>query len=157
MQRDLKIGLILGLTLVITAVLWLATRPSLSPQDEIPDLPEIITQQQNVTPQKSAAPQQSVAPPEPVVTNEPKPEDNQSPAVAAAPPPTPLPDLSQYEQTEKIKTQKFHIVQSGETLSKISSQYYGSAGKWQKILEANRQTIKDANKLTPGMKLIIPD
>jgi len=148
MQKDLKIGLILGLALVITVVLWLATRPSLSPQAEIadiPELPEIVT------------PQESVPPPEPVVTNEPKPEDNQLPPVAASPPPTPLPDLTQYEQAEKIKTQKFHIVQSGETLSKISSQYYGSAGKWQKILEANRQTIKDANKLTPGMKLIIPD
>lgn len=150
MQKDLKIGLISGLALVITAVLWLATRPNMSPQAEIPDLPEIPTPQQSVTPQKS------IAPPEPVVTKKPETEDNQPPPVAAAPL-TELPDLSQYEQTEKIKTQKFHIVQKGETLSRISSQYYGSAGKWQKILEANRQTIKDANKLTPGMKLIIPD
>ena len=157
MQRDLKIGLILGLALVITAVLWLATRPSLNPQDEIPDLSEIITQQKSVAPQENVTLQERVAPPEPVVTTEPKPEDNQLPPVAATPPPTPLPDLSQYEQAEKIKTQKFHIVQQGETLSKISSQYYGSAGKWQKILEANRQTIKDANKLSPGMKLIIPE
>ena len=32
MQKDLKIGLGLGLTLVIASVLWLATRPSLSPE-----------------------------------------------------------------------------------------------------------------------------
>jgi len=134
----------LGLALVTAAVLWLATRPSLSPKAEIPDLPEI------------APAQESITPPAPIATNEPIAEDNQLPTVAVAQP-TELPDLTQYEQAEKIKTQKFHIVRKGETLSKISSQYYGSAGKWQKILEANRQTIKDANRLIPGTKLIIPD
>ncbi|MFH1717723.1 MAG: LysM peptidoglycan-binding domain-containing protein [Planctomycetota bacterium] len=138
----MKTGLVLGLALVTAAVLWLATRPSLSPKAEIPDLPEIAPQQENI------------APPVPVATNEPIAEDNQLPAVTQ---PMELPDLTQYEQAEKIKTQKFHIVRKGETLSKISFQYYGSAGKWQKILEANRQTIKDANKLIPGTKLIIPD
>src|SRR4030042_987620 len=32
MQTDMKIGLVLGLTLVIASVLWLATRPSLRPE-----------------------------------------------------------------------------------------------------------------------------
>jgi len=144
MQKDLKTGLVLGLALVITAVLWLATRPSLSPQSEIADVPDIVL------------PQESAAPPVPVATNEPNSENNQLPEVTVAQT-TELPDLTQYEQAEKIKTQKFHIVQRGETLSKISFQYYGSAGKWRKILEANRQTIKDADKLTPGTKIIIPD
>jgi len=153
MQKDLKIGLVLGLGMVIAAVLWLATRPSLSPQSEIADIPDIPA---------IKTPQESIALPAPAVAIEPKPEENQLPEEnplppAAEAPPAELPDLTQYEQAEKIKTLKFHIVQKGETLSRISSQYYGSAGKWQKILEANRQTIKDANKLTPGMKLIIPD
>jgi nucleoid-associated protein YgaU len=68
-----------------------------------------------------------------------------------------VPDLTIYEQQEKIKTTKFHIVRRGETLSSIAQQYYGAASKWQKILEANRDNIKDANKITPGTKLIIPD
>ena len=66
-------------------------------------------------------------------------------------------DYTMYEQPEKIETQKFHIVQRGETLSAISQKYYGSAGKWQKIFDANRQTIQDVNKIQPGTKLIIPD
>jgi len=144
MQKDLKIGLVLGLALVITAVLWLATRPSLSPQSELADVPEI------------ALPQASITPPAPVEANEPEPEASQLPTTAVAPP-AEVPDLTQYEQAEKIRTQKFHIIQKGETLSKISSLYYGSAGKWRKILEANRQTIRDADKLTPGTKIIIPD
>ncbi len=68
-----------------------------------------------------------------------------------------VPDLTIYEQKEKIKTTKFHIVRRGETLSSIAQQYYGAASRWQKIREANRDNIKDANKITPGTKLIIPD
>jgi nucleoid-associated protein YgaU len=87
--------------------------------------------------------------------------DNQSPAISPQPelPDSPegVPRTTQYEQTEKIKPQKFHIVRKGETLSKISNLYYGSAGKWQKILDSNRKTITDANKIKPGTKIIIPD
>lgn len=68
-----------------------------------------------------------------------------------------MPDLTIYEQKEKIQTTKFHIVRKDETLSSISQQHYGTATKWQKILQANQDTIKDANKITPGTKLIIPD
>jgi nucleoid-associated protein YgaU len=56
-----------------------------------------------------------------------------------------------------VKTQTIHIVSYGETLSAISAKYYGSANKWHKIFNANRSRIKDANKLKPGIKLIIPD
>ncbi|TSA45130.1 LysM peptidoglycan-binding domain-containing protein [bacterium] len=52
---------------------------------------------------------------------------------------------------------KFHIVQKGQTLSDISLTYYGSANQWSKILNANRQTIKDSNRLIPGNRLLIPD
>ena len=82
------------------------------------------------------------------------PSPRQPPAIIPQPE---LPDSTQYEQTEKIKPQRFHIVREGETLSMISNLYYGSAGKWQKILDSNRKTITDANKIKPGTKLIIPD
>jgi nucleoid-associated protein YgaU len=58
---------------------------------------------------------------------------------------------------EPIKTERFHIVRTGDTLSRISYRYYGTANKWQKIFERNRNTISDANKLAIGIKLIIPD
>jgi len=67
------------------------------------------------------------------------------------------PDTTRYERDEKIATTRFHIVQRGETLSGISQQYYGSAARWQKILQANQDTIADANKISPGTKLLIPD
>jgi nucleoid-associated protein YgaU len=65
-------------------------------------------------------------------------------------------DSTVHEQTEKIETQRFHIVRKGETLSQISLTYYGSAGQWHKIFEANRQTIENPDKLSLGQKLIIP-
>ena len=60
-------------------------------------------------------------------------------------------------QPEAIGPQRFHIVRKGETLSQISYKYYGSTGKWRKIFEANRGTVKDANTVRSGTKLIIPD
>jgi len=69
---------------------------------------------------------------------------------------TPASEVINEIEPEKIKTQRFHIIRRGETLSEISGLYYDSAGKWQKILDANRDVIKDANKLKTGTKLIIP-
>jgi len=162
MQKDLKIGLVLGLTLVIASVLWLATRPSLSPEARMQKTHEAAFRQ-------PYAEQPAV----PAIARIPAPDSNavQSDNLNASTVKISSdaseagdeieiinpPDSTIYEQDEKIKTQKFHIVREGETLSKISSLYYGSAGKWQKILDSNRKTITDANKIKPGMKLIIPN
>ena len=62
-----------------------------------------------------------------------------------------------HRQPETIGPQRFHIVIEGETLSEISHKYYGSTGMWRKIFEANRGTVKDANTVRSGTKLIIPD
>lgn len=75
---------------------------------------------------------------------------------AAQKPAEPVIDSTVHEQTEKIETQRFYIIRRGDTLSKISTKYYGSAGQWRKILEANKQTLANPDKLTPGQKLIIP-
>jgi nucleoid-associated protein YgaU len=49
-----------------------------------------------------------------------------------------------------------YTVQAGDTLSKISKQYYGDANKYMKIFEANRDKLKDPDKIQPGQVLTIP-
>ena len=57
---------------------------------------------------------------------------------------------------EQMEWPKIHIVEQGQTLSEISVQYYGTSGKWKKILEENRLRLKNENEIRPGMRLIIP-
>ncbi len=161
MQKDLKIGLAVGLGLVAGAVVWVATRPSMSPEAR-------MGQQQQTAPVEQPGPvkEPNDQPLVSVITR--SPEVNLPPVtppvetppretVAAAEKPAEgVVDSTVHEQTEKIETQRFYIVRRGDTLSKISQTYYGSATQWRKIFEANRATLPTPDKLTPGQKLIIP-
>ena len=51
---------------------------------------------------------------------------------------------------------QYYTVVSGDTLSKISKQFYGDANKYNQIFEANRPMLKDADEIYPGQKLRIP-
>jgi nucleoid-associated protein YgaU len=51
---------------------------------------------------------------------------------------------------------EIYEVKKGDTLSKIAKQYYGSANQYPKIFEANRDILKDPDKIFPGQKLRIP-
>lgn len=49
-----------------------------------------------------------------------------------------------------------YMVQSGDSLSKISKQFYGDASQYMKIFEANRDKLSDPDKIRPGVELSIP-
>ena len=49
-----------------------------------------------------------------------------------------------------------YTVQAGDTLSKISKQFYGDGNQYMKIFEANQDQLKDPNLIQPGQKLKIP-
>jgi NitT/TauT family transport system substrate-binding protein len=49
-----------------------------------------------------------------------------------------------------------YTVKGGDTLSKLAEQFYSSYGKWEKIYQANRDTLKNPNYIYIGMKLMIP-
>jgi nucleoid-associated protein YgaU len=53
-------------------------------------------------------------------------------------------------------SQQQYTVKAGDTLSKIAVQFYSAIGKWEKIFEANRETLKNPNYIYVGMKLVIP-
>jgi nucleoid-associated protein YgaU len=52
--------------------------------------------------------------------------------------------------------QQQYTVKAGDTLSKIAEHFYSSMGKWEKIFEANRESLKNPNYIYVGMKLVIP-
>jgi nucleoid-associated protein YgaU len=51
---------------------------------------------------------------------------------------------------------QWHEVVKGDTLWKIAEHYYGDGNLYPKIFEANRDTLKDPNKIRIGQRLRIP-
>ena len=49
-----------------------------------------------------------------------------------------------------------YTVQPGDSLSKISKQFYGNASMYMKIFEANKDKLDDPDKIRAGMDLRIP-
>ena len=49
-----------------------------------------------------------------------------------------------------------YTVKSGDTLSKISKQFYGDSNEYMRIFYANRETLKDPDKIQVGQELKIP-
>ncbi|MCF6175771.1 MAG: LysM peptidoglycan-binding domain-containing protein [Victivallaceae bacterium] len=67
-----------------------------------------------------------------------------------------MPDDTAAPATDTAPAAKTYTVQKGDTLSAISAKMYNTSHEVKRILEANRDIIKDQNKIQPGMKLVIP-
>jgi len=48
-------------------------------------------------------------------------------------------------------------VKPGDTLSKISREFYGDPNGYHKIFNANRDVLHDPDTIRPGQELVIPD
>lgn len=51
---------------------------------------------------------------------------------------------------------EFYVIQKGDTLWKIAEKAYGDGSKYNRIVEVNREVIRDPNKIFPGQKIRIP-
>ena len=51
---------------------------------------------------------------------------------------------------------EFYVIQKGDTLWEIATKAYGNGAKYKAIVEANKEVIKDENKIFPGQKIRIP-
>lgn len=72
--------------------------------------------------------------------------------------PAPEPDvLVEVEAEIEPPTERYHMVASGDTLGHIAQKYYGKAGAYMKIFEANRDILDDPNLIKVGQKLKIPE
>ena len=133
MSKDFKIGMLVGLAVVMSAGLWLSTRSSLSARATIPGPENSEAEQEEVVGQLSF---------------EPNIPDSRSVETEIA---------SDRKTVKDVEEPRYHTVQNGDTLSGISYQYYGAEHKWQKILDANRDVIQNVNRLRLGVRLIIPE
>ena len=66
------------------------------------------------------------------------------------------PDFSNVQSGSSSTATKIYVVKSGDSLSKIAQLEYGNANEWKRIYEANRDILKDPDKIFPGQKLKIP-
>jgi nucleoid-associated protein YgaU len=67
-----------------------------------------------------------------------------------------MPDFSNVQSGSSSTATKIYEVVAGDSLSKIAKREYGNANDWPRIFEANKDIIKDPNKIFPGQKLKIP-
>ncbi|HXC02056.1 MAG TPA: LysM domain-containing protein [Opitutaceae bacterium] len=75
--------------------------------------------------------------------------------------PAPAPDAPATTSTPATSSPdatgpRTYKVASGDTLAKISKQFYGSSTRWQQILDANRDKLHSDKSLRVGMELKIP-
>jgi nucleoid-associated protein YgaU len=55
-----------------------------------------------------------------------------------------------------VSSMKTYTVKAGDTLSKISREFLGDANDYMRIFEANKDQLKDPDKIKPGQVLKIP-
>lgn len=56
-----------------------------------------------------------------------------------------------------LGAEETYTVNGGDSLWKIAKAKYGNGNKWTWIYRANRKKIKNANRIKPGLELVIPD
>jgi len=64
--------------------------------------------------------------------------------------------VAEKQAVQKEEAAVMYTVKSGDSLSKIAKQHYGSASKYMIIFEANKPMLKDPDKIYPGQTLRIP-
>jgi nucleoid-associated protein YgaU len=68
-----------------------------------------------------------------------------------------MPDFSDVKSgSSSTASEKSYEVKAGDTLSKIAKQEYGDANQWKRIFDANKDILKDPDKIYPGQMLKLP-
>jgi nucleoid-associated protein YgaU len=133
MRKDVKTGMFVGIGLVFVGwVLFALYSDTLQERRQ----KQLAGQPVVSEPIRQSAPSQQQTAQNP-------PREIQKPAEHVPPAPPSAPE-------------KIHIVEAGQTLSSISTLYYGNGEQWQKIVEANSDILKNPSQLRPGMRLKIP-
>ena len=65
-------------------------------------------------------------------------------------------ETEEEQEEQPTSNLRMYTVKSGDTLSKISKQFYGSPNDYMKIFDANRDQLSDPDKIKVGQELKIP-
>jgi nucleoid-associated protein YgaU len=135
MPKDAKVGLVIGLGLVMAvAVVFFRKDVTTSPPAT-----------DNVAGSAGGSPAAKVAPP-----TTPPPEVTEERPVHAKP-------SSQKGDAAVVEpTLRRHTVREGETLFSLAVHYYGDAERCTDLLRANREVLAKPDELKPGTVLVIP-
>lgn len=68
-----------------------------------------------------------------------------------------LSDNADDSDPPQLLTARTFLVKKGDTLSSISKRFYGSTSFVGRIVDANRDSITDPNRIFPGQLFILPD
>jgi NitT/TauT family transport system substrate-binding protein len=82
-------------------------------------------------------------------------DEKAKPAAKQVPLPAEKPAVPKVASTIKAAGQEY-IIKQGDTLSKLAGQFYNSINKWEKIYEANRDSVKNPHYIYVGQRLVIP-
>jgi nucleoid-associated protein YgaU len=128
MPNDVKLGLVIGVGLVITVAVIFFRKDSNAaalPPDGAAAIP------------RGVAP--PAPPPEPSRTARFRPVSGPEEAIAAAP------------------AVRRHTVREGDTLFSLARRYYGDGDRFADLYRANRGVLASPDALQPGTELVIPD
>jgi len=154
MQRDVKVGIAIGVLLIaLIAIFWWtkqSNRPPTPPEPKEftePALPPAVEPALPPGPvgagQTTPGGAEGTTPP----TGQAVAPMTGSATEAPAPPPPPPP-----------VAKKTYKTQQGDSLATIAVKFYNDQNKWQPIYAANRATVgPDPNRLKVGLDLVIPD
>ena len=161
MRTDVKIGILLGVVLVLAAIAYFMIsdkgvktppEPAVSvepPSAESPPEPKEVAAKdvkKIETPDTAkGVPAPVVVIPKPAVEIVPKPvEETAAPAVKVTKP--------------EVRQPRYHTVKQGESLYKIAELYYGSGSKenCEVIYNANKKVIRNPDVINLGWRLRIP-
>ena len=68
----------------------------------------------------------------------------------------PLPAPAETAPAPAPPAAKTYVVVEGDTLTRISRKFYGTSSRWEDILNANRDVLKDEKSLAVGSTIKIP-
>ena len=128
MRKDLKIGLLVGMILVIGIVMLVSLWPGQGVEERRQKMFQEVDIHSPIEIDRS---------------------DGETPVEKS--------EVIEKVPDPPVKKQvRIHTVSNGETLSSIAIEYYGSTRNIQKIIDANRNLAKNPDKIRVGMQLVIP-